>query len=274
MSAKNYSFTINNPTEQDETCLQNAEVQFIIYQLELGENLTEHFQGYVQFTSRKTKRSANILLGNRAHLEVSRGSPEDNITYCSKVPQIRGPYQRGEVSRPGTRTDIVQFIESIKRSSTDAELLETNPELFLRHARVIDRVRSAYITKRQHEMQVTVYWGPSGTGKTRRATQEAGDSTYWVSKGDKSQTIWWDGYVGQESVILDDFYGWLPWTFMLRLLDRYPFQIQYKGGMREFTSKNIFITSNQEPASWYTNIPNNDMTPLLRRINKIEHIVF
>lgn len=30
------------------------------------------------------------------------------------------------------------------------------------------------------------------------------------------------GYVGQPTVVFDDFYSWFPYDFILRLLDRYP----------------------------------------------------
>lgn len=273
MSAKNYAFTINNPTEDEELNLQNLEVGFIIYQLEQGDNNTPHFQGYVQFATRKTLLSAKRAISQRAHLEVARGSPQENVAYCSKDPKIRGPYRHGEISNPGERTDILRFIEATKTASNDAELLELCPRQFVLYTRCIDRIRNSIIVKRTWEMENTVYWGPSGSGKTRRAMDESGDDTYWLSKGDTSQTIWWDGYRGQATVIIDDFYGWLPWTFILRLLDRYPFAVQYKGGYREFTSQKIIITSNTEPSVWYKNVPNDDVTPLIRRINKIERMI-
>lgn len=59
---------------------------------------------------------------------------------------------------------------------------------------------------------------------------------------------------------------------MLRLLDRYPFNVQFKGGSLPFTSKKIYITSNQEPRTWYKNVPNEDYTPLIRRITTIIHV--
>lgn len=274
MSAKNYCFTLNNPTLDEEEVLQNAEVSYIIYQLEVGENNTQHFQGYVQFDRRKTLLSAKRTIGRRAHLQIARGTPQENVTYCSKVPQIRGPYSRGAISISGQRNDILQFVEAVKTASTDAQLVEGFARQFLQYSKAIDRIRNAYIVPRSWEMDNTVYWGPSGSGKTRRATQEAGNDVYFVSKGDGNQVTWFDGYTGQETVILDDFYGWLPWNFILRMLDRYPFAVQYKGGSRQFTSRRIFITSNTEPGLWYKNIPNDDVTPLIRRLNKIEHIVY
>ena len=113
-----------------------------------------------------------------------------------------------------------------------------------------------------------VFWGASGTGKSRRAVEEAGDDVYFKPRGK-----WWDGYQQQQSVILDDFYGWLPFDDLLRLLDRYPLRVEYKGGFHEFNSKTIFITSNVHPLDWYKGdwYQAEQKQALTRRINCIIH---
>jgi len=75
---------------------------------------------------------------------------------------------------------------------------------------------------------------------------------------------WWDGYSGQPVVVIDEFYGWLGYDFLLRLLDRYSFAVETKGGSVSFTSKLVIFTSNKPPSEWYRNIQ--DLGPLLRRI--------
>lgn len=270
-TSRNYTFTVNSPVENDDTILQSADVQYIIWQYEQGTNL--HIQGYVQFKRPCTIKTAKKKLISRGHYEIARGTPEQNIAYCTKSEtRVRHGGERGTVNKQGKRNDIESFIKSIRDARCDAELLDEHPQEFLRYYRAVDRIRNSTITPRNWEMQVFVYWGRSGSGKTRRSYQEAGDNVYFISKGDQHHSVWFDGYNGQESVILDDFYGWLPWSFMLRLLDRYPFAVQLKGGYREFTSKKIFITSNTHPETWYKNVPNDDLTPLLRRINKIEEM--
>ena len=52
-------------------------------------------------------------------------------------------------------------------------------------------------------------------------------------------------------MVLDDFYGWIKFDEMLRLLDRYPLLVETKGGTTHFTSRFIHITSNKHPSSWY-----------------------
>lgn len=92
-----------------------------------------------------------------------------------------------------------------------------------------------------------VFYGASGTGKSRRAAELCGsESTYYKPRGK-----WWDGYANQDNVIIDDFYGWLSFDEFLRIADRYPCRVEVKGGFAEFTSKRIVITSNQAPSQWW-----------------------
>lgn len=276
MSAKNWCFTLNRPTAHEVASLRELSAvvcNYLIFQLEAGTNGTPHIQGYIQFVTRLRLRTVKTHLGERSHCEVARGTPRDNIAYCSKEEgRIEAPYIFGEPHYPGQRSDLQAFNISIKNGSCDKDLIENHLNEFYKYHKVVDRVRLAYTNPRNWEMENIVYYGPSGSGKTRRAYEEAGESNYFVSKGDQNQITWWDGYHGQNTVIIDDFYGWLPWSFMLRLLDRYPFNVQVKGGTVPFTSRKIIITSNQHPNQWYKNVPNNDMTPLLRRINEIEMI--
>ncbi len=64
-------------------------------------------------------------------------------------------------------------------------------------------------------------------------------------------TKWWDGYSGQDAVVFDEFYGQLPYQFMLRVLDRYPLQVETKGGMAELTATNFYFTSNLAYDDWW-----------------------
>ena len=107
-----FVFTINNPTVNDARLLHNPPdfVQFLIFQLELSETETEHFQGYVQTNVKMTRNSIIEKLLPRGHVEFERSSPETNIHYCSKpvenclcehctktTEKVGGPWKYGEV---------------------------------------------------------------------------------------------------------------------------------------------------------------------------------
>lgn len=114
------------------------------------------------------------------------------------------------------------------------------------------RVAEKYLTycEDPRDWKPEVIWltGPSGSGKSRRAREICGEDVYTKNTGHK----WWDGYDGHEDVILDDFRdSWWPITYMLALIDRYEFQVEYKGGMRQMRAKRIIITSIFTPDTMY-----------------------
>ena len=80
---------------------------------------------------------------------------------------------------------------------------------------------------------------------------------------------WWDGYDGHTDIILDDFRGdYCKFAYLLKILDRYPLQVEVKGGMRQLRCRNIFITSDVHPELIYGDHVG-DKSQLLRRISKI-----
>ncbi len=91
-------------------------------------------------------------------------------------------------------------------------------------------------------------YGPTGSGKSRRAHRESEalcpGSVLWLP--DQSLR-WFDGYNGHKGLVLDDFTGDAELPFLLRLLDRYPLKVPIKGGFMEFVGRIVWITSNFSP---------------------------
>jgi hypothetical protein len=93
---------------------------------------------------------------------------------------------------------------------------------------------------------------------------KAGEGAYWVAKPGPNQTLFFDGYEGQEDVVIDEFYGWITRDLMCRLCDRYPFMVHTKGGMTNFYPKRVWITSNSPPDAWWPKI---GLGPMERRLS-------
>jgi len=122
------------------------------------------------------------------------------------------------------------------------------------------------------EMDVEVIWGSTGTGKSRYCLETYPDA-WWKSKNSGQQQFW-DGYMGEDTIIIDEFYGWFSWDYLLRLLDRYPFSLDTKHGTIQCSAKKIVLTSNKHPKDWYQR-PSylwDDTNPLKRRIKSITHL--
>jgi len=71
--------------------------------------------------------------------------------------------------------------------------------------------------------------------------------------------------------VIDEFYGWMPLDFILRLFDRYPLLVPVKGAHAQFVSKKILVTSNKHPIDWYRNIDQVHIPALMRRIEVVYH---
>lgn len=112
------------------------------------------------------------------------------------------------------------------------------------------------------ERTVRVYWGPTGTGKSRRAWGEAGLEAYPKDP----LTKFWCGYRGQKHVVIDEFRGIVSISNVLRWFDRYPVLVEIKGSSTVFEATNIWITSNLHPKDWYPDLDELTKAALLRRL--------
>lgn len=232
-------------------------LKYLIYQMEACPQTGRyHMQGYMQWnTSYKLSYLKKHWCTQKCHFEPAGGSPATNIEYCSKdasrVPDTE-TVEWGTRPSQGSRTDIQALQVMVMEQRPFREIAETHFHAFLRFNRGIRDAMTLFRQERSEPCFTIVYWGPPGTGKTRRAAHEAGPDAYWLPAPNQSGgAVWWDGYEGQTVVIIDEFYGWIPLNFMNRLCDRYPMRVQTKGGNVPFLATRIYITSNVHPNEWW-----------------------
>lgn len=265
--SRGYCFTINNPV--DDTSPQTWPYEYLIYQKEKGS--TVHLQGYVYFKNARTLTQVKKFDAG-AHWTQARGTALDNTKYCSKEEtRLEGPWTLGVMPQQGKRSDLEGLKSALKESKDMSYIQEHFFSDYLRYGRNIEKVAILLSKPRNWEMTVEVLWGATGVGKTRLAFEE-NPKAYWKSKG-----LWWDGYLNEEVVVIDEYYGWLPWDYILRLTDRYPFSVESKGGCVQFVAKKIIFTSNDHPKEWYKRMTEKygwdaNTNPLCRRISKITEI--
>jgi len=251
---------------------------YLIQGEEVGDETgKEHIQGFVIFKSQRAIGGV-IKEFKGVHWEICAGSIDDNIKYCSKEGKFTewGVRPKGQ----GTRTDVKRLGDLVKGGLSDREIIEFSEEgsetdwagTWVRNYRGIREARMVLNDghKRDWEMDVRIYWGCSGCGKTRKVYDEFAVRDVYV----KSVGRWWDGYSGEECVLIDDFDAAnafdIQFDFYLKLLDRYPMKVEIKGGFREFTSRTIIFTSNWDPEMWF--ITKRNRAALFRRVRTIEHL--
>lgn len=128
--AKHYAFTLNNFTQDEIDLLRKlfdhggeaTGLRYLVFQQEKGEQETPHIQGYISFSKRISLHALKKMVGNRAHVEVCRGSPSQNRDYCTK-PESRIPgtefEEFGEIpDSKGVRTDLADFMKAVKEGET------------------------------------------------------------------------------------------------------------------------------------------------------------
>ncbi len=258
MQRKYWMFTINNPA--DDRLPMKWDSTYIVYQKEKGKDGTVHLQGYVEFNARK-RLSALKKVSKRAHWEIRRGTQEEAINYCKKDDTRIGMiiWEKGEkavIKGQGQRSDIKELKRRLDEGATEKELSDEMFGTWSRNFRAIERYKRLRVeNSRSWPTYTTVYWGEPGVGKSRRAQYEAGENAFWLPKpnGPNGQ-VWFDGYDNQETVVIDEFYGWISRDMLCRLCDRYPLLVQTKGGAVNFLAKKIIITSNAHPDDWYKKI--------------------
>ena len=276
-----YCFTLNNyslPDDVDFIREFSQECVYLVYQYERGESGTPHFQGYFRFKSRRAFGAIRKRLSRngqcRFHLESRRGTVEQAIAYCTDECKRDKQCCESIVEygiRPigsGTRNDIRNCYNLVKSGTAAKDLYEQCTEVMVKYSRGMQACRILFENQRDFKTIVKWYYGSTGTGKSRAACDDSSHATtYWKSGASK----WWDGYDGQETVIIDDYRCDLcPFHSLLRLFDRYPMQVEGKGTVHQFRSKLIIVTAPCRPEVMWRTRCQEDMGQLLRRIEEIK----
>lgn len=269
--SRNFVFTLNNYSDDEVEEVREIlrQAKYGVFGFEKGDNGTPHLQGFVAFANPRsfdgTRKLFKLTTGFRIHLEPSK-TIHQAIDYCKKdgqweefgtIPATQ--QQKGEMERERWRITL----DLAKSGLVDA----IDPKVQFLHAKTIEFVHHRELRKRKmDDTPHKMYWlfGPTGTGKSRMA-REAFPEAYL-----KNPNKWWDGYVDQPVVLLEDLdKSHEHMVYYLKIwLDRYPFPAEVKGSSMMIRPRTIVITSNWSPAQIWTEP--NDLEPLLRRVTLLD----
>lgn len=251
----------------DETC-----VKYIIYHREICPDTKKlHYHIYVEFKNKVTiKKVKEIFKDNTIHIEPRHGTSKQAIDYVVKDTNEFEVVEYGTRKKSGERNDIKSAVNMIKENKKNIDIINDMPIVFVKFHRGLEKTRFEINKVKANTFRILknyVITGPAGCGKTRYVYDLYGyDNVY---KLDAGTSVWFDGYDGQEILLIDDFYGWIKYGHLLNILDGYPLRLDIKGGHTWALWNKVFITSNDIPALWYQK----GLTPALeRRITKIELI--
>jgi len=166
----------------------------------------------------------------------------------------------------GKRNDLHEVaVAIVKDKKRIREVANDFPCQFIKYHRGMKELRSLQIQPRNEAPEITVLWGKTGTGKSRKAREMLESPYIWCP----SQKQWFDGYDGEDEAIFEEFRGQIPWDEFLNITDRYNCRVQVKGGFTEFRATKIVFTSPCPPEEWYGEKEGDSFDQLKRRITKI-----
>lgn len=240
--ARSWCFTINNYTDEEyNTILNNPQAKYVIMGKEVGQQGTPHLQGYVQWKSGKTLEACKEV-NQRGHWERMRGTHEQAIEYCKKEGNWE---ERGTPPKSGKRT-------AAERAEMNQEIWEKPLRELVREGIIsIKEVRAIKNAKMDLALEFEEYehetvrgvwiYGPPGTGKSHKARVD------YPNAYRKAQNKWFDGYGGEEAIILDDLDTHQLGHYIKIWTDRWPCKGEVKSGTVQLQHKHFIITSNYHP---------------------------
>lgn len=266
--ARHTAWTLNNWTQPDLDTIRkyaDDEARYMCWSQEVCPTTgTPHLQGYVAWDLPRSLTKFKNSISKQLHYEpYTNGSAAQNRNYCLGQCEKKGFTSNptfeevGELPQQGERTDWREAVSSIQSGTDIGSVIHTQPQL-LPSIRALERFKQMSLKPLNRQVNVIILIGAPGTGKSRWAYDN------YPELYSKPEGNWFDGYTGQKTLLLDDYYGDIQYSQFLKVLDRYPLQVPIKGGFVYAQWDTVIITSNRPITAWGYY----DTTALERRITE------
>jgi len=219
-----------------------------------------HWQFLVCYERKRRLAGVKTTLGNDIHAELTRSPAVNEYVWKDETSQGRR-WEWGRLPmRRNNATDWGLVKEKAKAGRLDSPSIPAN--IFVCNYSSLKKIKMDFMKGAAQERECNVFWGETGTGKSRLAWEQAGLDAYPKAP----TTKFWDGYQGEGNVVMDEFTGQVEITHLLRWLDRYPVLVEQKGSGCVLRATKFWITSNVCPEDWYPNCPMEQKDALMRRL--------
>lgn len=168
---------------------------FITGQLELGAGGFRHWQCFFIFNTKKSLVAVKRIFPSTGHYELTRSALAES--YCNKEEtRIEGTQFTfgAKPIRRNSKKDWEEIWDDAKTNSFEC----IPADIRVVHYRTLKQIAADNATPVAVERTVNVFWGSTGTGKSRRAWDEAGLDAYPKDP----RTKFWCGYSGQCHVVI------------------------------------------------------------------------
>lgn len=218
----------------------------------------------------------------RCAFKIRKGNQRQAIDYTRKGEQTKKEWKAKGVNgvnfgknadwiefgiptqkQQGKRSDLDGIYDLVVEGKTDAQIIDdVGFGAFNRCYKAIDKVRLQHRPSWERKREIILIHGDTGIGKTRWAYINYPD-LYEMPL--QSNTMWFDGYAGEETVLLDDFSGEMILTQLLKLLDIYLRKVPVKGSQVWMTAKRFIVSTNKHPSDWYQWVGRENQEEALKR---------
>jgi len=253
-----FVFTLNHPTDAEIAWMKKPEdwpriPKWLIFGRETGESGTPHLQGACTLGTQVAFSTLKTWTGfKRAHLEQMRGSVNDSLAYCSK--QDSEPFEWGTRPQVGGKSKELQLaVAEVEAGARIREMALSGKfgMALTQNANGLRNYRQLRQPNRDPEEPPIVLWlaGKTGCGKSRFAwkllTTLFGIEGTWLCNTSNLQ--WFDGYDNHPGALFDDFRAkGVAFNFVLRVTDRYPLSVPFKGGFTTWNPRVIIFSGPED----------------------------
>lgn len=264
MSARWFMLTIPEEEFNPDTFQVGAEVQYLKGQKEEASSGYRHWQLVAHMTHKVRPTALKVIFGRQAHIEITRSRAAIDYVWKEETAIARTRFEKGTLRmNPSAKADWDLIFDQAK----SGDFSQIPSHVKIRSYHTLKSIAKDHMKPTPTERTIKVFWGPTGTGKSHTAWQEA---TFDAFPKDPC-TKFWDGYLDQDNVVIEEFSGDIGISHMLRWLDKYPVIVEAKHGAVPLKAKNIWITSNIDPRDWYQgkNATTAQIDALMRRLEVI-----
>ena len=214
----NYIFTFHDYTPEDEERLAQLDFQYLLYGHEVcPKTKRPHLQGYIQMKKQTYWTFLNTYFEKRCWWHKANGSVESQEVYCKKdnegivelgTARSSGKFGQPGGNQPGAPSMAERIAKNKRLLEEDLDDLAAQGVIAMCQVRGVKNARMdiAEVVRRKNKPKVIEgpfknlwFWGPSGTGKSHKARTDYPDAYL------KNMSKWWDGYDGEEDVLMEDF---------------------------------------------------------------------
>lgn len=271
--SRNWLVTVHRYTDAENPPGRwRDEVEYAIWQEEKAPSTDKlHLQMFLRFHSQVAASGVKAMFTSCPHVDIGDAKIDSMIAYCSKTEtRVSGPWEHGiKPVGKGKRSDLLEMQELLDKGAEEMDIAKSFFSTWARNHRAVARYCAMAAKNPRSWVTYTEVWlGPPGCGKGARVQERwKPNEVYTVKRPGPGQPVYFDGYTGQPIVVLDEFNGYLPFHFLLKLCDAGPLLVDTKGGMAQFRARTVVIVSNHEVDTWYKN-PDLPWPALWRRISE------